>query len=886
MTSPSIIRPVGFSGSVEQLIVNSTVAGEVTAYLWGGGGGGGGGPDGNTLGGGYGPTKQGSTATDPFHGVFSPGTSGYYISVLLVYNDVGNLIDTNRIGYCVVVNDVVVYLNQTGPGQPDALPPPFDLAFRRNYVGYSYYNGTPGPYQVVEAVECYNFSYSAVSPGAAGNGQAGSYSRITFNVEPGDLIDVGVGQGGGAGKIRTAPTNGNSGGPYYQGSTATNPFPNLFSPDIGVPGGTIAPGTSGYYIFGVETAQGANEGSVPSFQPYSWCVVVDGVIVYGPSTYNGASAPPESFAKQTSYVGFSYYRPEGNLSLNSDAVQCWNFQYTASGPGGNISAGGQPGLGYSPKEIFSSRTPGPGDPVFAVKNVAYNEFMNAYGVWEQDNVLPNFTRTYDVYFPISSKYIFAMGCDTYGRVYLDDVLFMEGQGYANTGSPVEYVLYVEQGFHTVKMQGQGGALLPLWTTRSAGYTGNVLYPGVEYLPSAQALLNTYGVWINPSSDQGGRSLSDTWSVNFPSTGYYTIQGQSIGCGINPFLNPNGNPGTLSIDGVATLVCKQGGFLQQSTVLITAGTHTISVYADSSRSRGNTIQSVAFTIQLDPGVAGANSMALAIALPGSLNAYCGGVGGSSGAQGISGSGGGGGGATTLFKNGQLIAVAAGGGGGGGAGRLDRILQCDAPGIGGLNTAYDGVPTGTAGQYYLGDGGGGGGAGGGVQGGLGGGTRGNETTAFGGANGTSLGDYTETAASLDTPGQESPYWDRFRGTGGLGGSVFTAIPQSGGPGYAVLVFKQSGIRVKDEDEWKSPRVIWIKQNNVWTQVDTVWVKDSTGQWNKVLGSNSSAPDFEPLYNQMGWTYYPYPLGDQPAPPPPPPDPPPGYVVDGSHPSWGVF
>ena len=771
MTSPSIIRPVGFSGSVEQLVVNSTVAGEVTAYLWGGGGGGGGGPDGNTMGGGFGPTIPGSTATDPFHGVFSPGTSGYYISVVLVYNDVGNLVDNNRIGYCVVVNDVVVYLNQTGPGQPDALPPPNDLAFRRDYVGYSYYNGTPGPNTTVETVECYNFSYTALAPGAAGNGQAGSYSRITFNVEPGDLIEVGVGQGGGAGKINYAAT---------------------------------------------------------------------GAVI-----------------------------------------------------------GGTAGLGYSPKEIFSSRTPPAGDSQsWPVTNVGYNDFTNTYGVWEQDNSLPNFTRTYEVYFPSSEKYIFTLGCDTYGSVYLDNVLVMQGQGSGVGQSPVGYVLYVEQGYHTLKMQGQGAALLPVWTTRSPGGNGSLSYVGYNWgfvsdTNPAYEFMNTYGIWSLPAQLMPTQLITVvdiTWnSVFFPISGYYTIQAAQHGAS----QGSNFPPARVFIDGTVVMSLSLGwGDLSTQTVYVTAGSHNIGIFAQTARlsvRESAIISSIAVSIQLNAGVPGANSMALAIALPGSLNAYCGGVGGSSGAQGISGSGGGGGGATTLFKNGQLIAVAGGGGGGGGAGRLNKILQCDAPGIGGFNTAYDGVPTGTAGQNYLGDGGGGGGGGGGSTGpggggGLGGGTRGNETTAFGGANGASFGDYTETAANLDTPGQESPYWDRFRGTGGLGGSVFAAIAQAGGPGYAVVVFKQSGIRVKDEDEWKSPRVIWIKQNNVWTQVDTVWVKDSTGQWNKVLGSNSSAPDFEPLYNQMGWTYYPYPLGDEPAPPPPPPDPPPGYIDLG--PGWAMF
>jgi hypothetical protein len=1084
--------------------------------------------------------------------VFAPGKSGYYQSVVLVYNDVGNLIDRNNIGYCVVVNDVVVYLNQTGPGQPDALRPPDDLAIRREYVGYSYYNGTPGPYATVDVVECYNFTYTAVEPGAGGNGQAGSYSRITFNVEPGDIIDVAVGQGGGAGKIRTAPTNGDSGGPYYQGSLATNPFA----------GGVIAPGTSGYYVFGFgrayEVVQGFGDLRV-SFQPYQWCVVVDGVIVYGPST----AAPPESFAKPTAFVGNSYYVESGNQYYGEyDAVQCYTFQYTAAGPGGNISAGGQPGLGYSPKEIFSSRNPGPGNPVIPVKNVAYNEFMNAYGVWDPDTGLPNFTRTYEVYFPSSSKYVFAMGCDTYGRVYLDDVLFMEGQGYANTGHPVEYVLYVEQGFHTVKMQGQGASLLPIWTTRSGGQAnpaGAPVYVGYYWGPVPQnpayGFMNEYGIWSVPASfmpNGQGTELVPIWnSVSFPISGYYTIQAAIFGTGYRQ--DTAGTPGQVAIDGtpVWNLPATWGELLTQ-TVYITAGTHSIGVFATSaypsSGDEQGIISTMAVSIQLNAGVPGANSMGLAIALPGSLNAYSGGVGGNSGQQGISGSGGGGGGATTLFKNGVPIAVAGGGGGGGGAGRLNRILQCDAPGLGGFNTAYDGVPTGTAGQTYLGEGGGGGGGGGGstgpggggggtalvfdiltigggggggggssraflwsgagggagdiryasvsvspgdslgidvaaggaagsardgpfssgtpgtaggtsqfrvngavvstapgggggqqaqpspptpgaggsggtgtqvltptagtnndtpeffctggtggkgylaptdasgpysygntgaggigqtetsgqtgtvyggggggggnnasrdqagynpapggsgavvisytspdgvpvlsggaitivglrvthvysvpgtrtvysgsgsgvVGGGLGGGTRGTGATGFGGANGASYGDYIEAATNLDTPGQESPYWDRRRGNGGTGGSAIVlarSLAQPGGAGYAVVVFKQSGVRVKDEDEWKSPRVIWIKQNNVWTQVDTVWVKDSTGEWSKVLGSNSSAPDFEPLYNQMGWTYYPYPLGDAPAPPPPPPDPPVGYVADTGT-SWAMF
>jgi hypothetical protein len=857
------------------LVVNSTVAGEVTAYLWGAGGGGGGGPEGNTAGGGYGLRYQGSTATDPFHDVYAYLASGYYVR--RVGDLQGNVdVPVNIVGYSVVVNGAEVY-RTNGEG---AQSPPPDLAVRFEYVGRSYYN-IDYDTGLVELVQCFSFSYSAVTPGAAGNGSAGGYSRVTFNVEPGDLIEVGVGQGGGAGQID--PGGSSTTGVTYTGSTATQPFSTGLVPPV--PPVVIAPGTSGYYINILE--QYNDVGNIVNIYYLGYSVVVNGVEVYMNQVSGGgpdARPPPPTLAQKTTYVGLSYIGGNAGPYGQVSRVQCWSFQYYPSNSGYPTLAG-VGGLGYSPKEIFSSRSPPTGAAeVWPVKNSAYNEFTNTYGVWEQDNAVPNFTRTYQVYFPSSTKYLFTLGCDTYGYVYLDDVLVMEGQGYAVSENPVQYVLYVEQGYHNVKMQGQGASLLPAWTTRSPGDVGTVIHPGYNFGNTGSPglnLLNEYGIWNNPptvSTTYGG--ISTTWqSVYFPVTGYYTIQGSSIGCG--------SSSGTLLIDStvVMNLVADSGGLLEQKTVLVTAGYHSIYVNATSSPQRGNLIAEVAFVIQLDPGVAGANSMALAIATPGSLNAYSGGAGGRPGAQGISGGGGGGGGATTLFKNGQLIGVAAGGGGGGGAGRLGRVLQCDAPGIGGLNTAYGGVPTGTQGQRYLGDGGGGGGAGGGVQGGLGGATRGNEQTAFGGANGTSLGDYTEASTNVNSVGTESPYWNRYRGTGGLGGSVFTLIPQAGANGYAVLVFKQSGIRVKDEGEWKSPRVIWIKQNNVWIQVDTVWVKNNTGQWNKVLGSNSSSPDFESLYNQMGWTYYPYPEGDQPAPPPPPPDPPPGNYDPGGG-SWGVF
>jgi hypothetical protein len=171
--------------------------------------------------------------------------------------------------------------------------------------------------------------------------------------------------------------------------------------------------------------------------------------------------------------------------------------------------------------------------------------------------------------------------------------------------------------------GAGGVTQPpptpptTWTTLSPGYTGTVLYPGYPWGIPQLNFLSTYGVW---SGSGPGSYVDDTWSVNFATGGYYFIQGQSRGCGVNPYSNPSGNPGTIYIDGVAQLSCTTGGGYgpDQAKVYVTAGTHSVRVRADSSYSRGNTIASVAFKIDLanpsripntPAGIAGAAYIAL-------------------------------------------------------------------------------------------------------------------------------------------------------------------------------------------------------------------------------------------------------------------------------------
>jgi len=164
------------------------------------------------------------------------------------------------------------------------------------------------------------------------------------------VIGVGAGGGGGAG---AAPSNITYITTTYTGSLLTNPFPNLFSPETGVVGGTIAAGTSGYYVYGRGYYTGASGYTEDNFNPSSWCVVVNGVIVYGPA----ATPPPVNTAQPGQFQGRSYYQPDGYPSLEYTAVQCYNFTYTAVNTGAITDArfNGQNG-----QDEFNFNTPDTG----------------------------------------------------------------------------------------------------------------------------------------------------------------------------------------------------------------------------------------------------------------------------------------------------------------------------------------------------------------------------------------------------------------------------------------------------------------------------------------------------------------------------------------------
>ncbi len=222
----------------------------------------------------------GSTATQPFSTgitppappvVIAPGTSGYYINILEAYNDVGNIINIYYLGYSVVVNGVIVYMNQVGGGGLDAIPPPPTLAQKTTYVGLSYIGGQAIPYGQVSKVQCWNFDYFSLNTTAITdakfNGQNGQ-DIFNFNTSTAG----GGGGGGGGARGGNGGVGRGSGGGGFSGhnglslggsatiaSTGRLPFTNEYYPSGNIAG----------FNFDTATATPTNGTRLPYRNPYT-----------------------------------------------------------------------------------------------------------------------------------------------------------------------------------------------------------------------------------------------------------------------------------------------------------------------------------------------------------------------------------------------------------------------------------------------------------------------------------------------------------------------------------------------------------------------------------------------------------------------------------------
>lgn len=221
-------------------------------------------------------------------------------------------------------------------------------------------------------------------------------------------------------------------------------------------------------------------------------------------------------------------------------------------------------------------------------------------------------------------------------------------------------------------------------------------------------------------------------------------------------------------------------------------------------------------------------------------FNGGYGGPSGYSGWSGSGGGGGAASSVYVNGNLVLVAGGGGGGGGGGNYSY-------GQGQQGFASSGsTDGGNGGDRGGSDGGGPGGGGGGYPGGAAGAVVGGDSGSYSGSNGGNLVPPGGTASVASNGGGagggaggngsitvEATGWS-FSDWAGSGGSS----NNPGSNGYVTFTFNRLGAgSIKVNNEWKDVAENWVKVNGEWKVISGAWAKVS-GNW-KLISSNSTVP-----------------------------------------------
>lgn len=131
---------------------------------------------------------------------------------------------------------------------------------------------------------------------------------------------------------------------------------------------------------------------------------------------------------------------------------------------------GLPGAAYSGL-LFNSRYPPPGQAVYPFGQKYRNttsvadSFLSQWGVWNQTQIAnDSFFRQWPVNFPSTANVIFQMVASTYGRVYLDGVLILEGAGRSPSGAYNDtinqVILNISGGNHIVRLEADGSLIKP------------------------------------------------------------------------------------------------------------------------------------------------------------------------------------------------------------------------------------------------------------------------------------------------------------------------------------------------------------------------------------------------------------------------------------------
>ena len=288
--------------------------------------------------------------------------------------------------------------------------------------------------------------------------------------------------------------------------------------------------------------------------------------------------------------------------------------------GANINGwtpSGLPGAAYSGL-LFNTRFPPAGQDTAVVpygqglRNTSSNStsFLSQWGVWGADQNVQTFTRTYTVNFPATANVIFQMVASTYGRVYLDGTLIVEGAGRSgsnNDDTINQAFVKVTSGNHTITIEadGKGTPANPAdgnpnaigvifgtgdQTTFAGGRGGQTYPPDVGTQGSAgggggATILSLNGVIIGVAA--GGAGAATRLSNN-TSTDFRYNNGQD-GQDLNTIPNVYGSQAGGGGGGGGGLWAGQGGTAGYSAPTIggAAGTNGTSLGDDKAQPVGQT-----------------------------------------------------------------------------------------------------------------------------------------------------------------------------------------------------------------------------------------------------------------------------------------------------------
>ena len=321
-----------------------------------------------------------------------------------------------------------------------------------------------------------------------GNGAGGGFLSGNMTVNPGELVEVYVGQGGGPGGSGSGYGSGANGKSEngFSGGAGGNPGPSGWSGAGGGGGGATVIKVDGRARAVAGGGGGGGGGGNHSNGNHAG------------TTFNHTFKDGLSLLDQgKGWGGINGNGDEGGGGGGGGGMA--GGGPGASGPGDNGGQGGANGtnsfLGEQPLlvgEYCSGTVPGgvtdtyyPGNHVGyggspntygynyypnGGSNGAWSGLLNNYSVWQG-----NGNYTYKVYFPDTQVYQFDLAVDNYGWLYVDDVEIVYAPSYNGVWSNT---YTVTAGWHTVRIYGIntggpgaiGAQILQngsqIWTTRS------------------------------------------------------------------------------------------------------------------------------------------------------------------------------------------------------------------------------------------------------------------------------------------------------------------------------------------------------------------------------------------------------------------------------------